>query len=1275
MESKLIDILNGKIGNYTSGINFNNAISSPDEKGFVLSGSYHILQFLLEKLGNNVPFLVDFSALPSSFKNDGKLADFITIFDPSDSDLFFVDYQDLDKAFHSVYDPLGRDNQGLFYHRGFFKEPATSRFYYSNKPDSQPWNQSIAGYTSEDWERPVLNNQTVQSSYRCFFKNKSFPFSYDSYEDKSKAAGEIKIDCQTRCDILLHRYNSCFRKKTETETETVCSDTHLIAIPLIGYPSKSSSTFEGFGAVFVYFKKEAIDPETILDVANGLWFLGLQITCNSIFQIAMEQYSKAKIESEKTAKAAIMSRNMSHNLGSHVMAYLKHHLSSVKDMLNDQILSQLFVDEKDLQSLFNDPEAFSNNLLKRIKNCHTKKEDPKIEGNPEGDAQPDSILSQSTTNNEVDVKSSVASSEGDLISHVALPFLVGLGQFISYLQERQDYIATVATDYVPYYSTVNFKDFIYDELNNDKRYARHPDRQNLKPDNILLGNIARSEGLGRATSTTSSNEDKTSLHDIVLKFRTTFNGDPVEKVEMPPVNPTDYYKDVEVETAKRELEEMRKYDVSLPGGIVGRQAVFSIIENVVRNAAKHGNWRDVGKLELTIDIFSKDDVLDNQDDEKLAILRQRFFDNDAAGENSLSLKDVLKKYYCHGNTEDNDYYYITLTDNLPFPTLGANANKGIVPSALSSLRKALIEDYVDENNQIKNSNKGMKEIRISSAWLRSVEDSPNLFVYDEDECMLEDGLWSEPKTQTPPVVFVRLSKRDKGECHLQFIICLVRPQKVAVISTGHFSKFSNVTKQLLHSKFWKAFSPREFIDYENKSFDIVVYDDTSEKNLEESISSTARKGKPCEEEKASLANLVSERESIRLKASSRFIRLSELDRNERAAFDQLSTDIHNATLSEESISKAEIMLYRHLAGWDGKEMILIDDGRAANHFNEQCKDPRKSQNLSDKIEFGHDCSNAKYRYLTHLEDREKFMAHVILDKEDYVKQFVFSEGITGNNSTDRLVRNEELTEIWFYKHLRAMKQKVAIFDERIFSKAFGLEESDLSKDFFDNPEFSRYKNESDERKRQIMKKFGTDQRITDTPTIDTKNHIGITYDYKRVKVFSIIRSNEKKDSFSLYGCRLKKDNLDGFSECIKYATLSWDNVKKELIVTPNDDKSLGISIEDFSGFDAVSIHQGLLDKLYELFNIKNDSTARERLTKDFYRFFVGKEQIITFPDSITEGLTHYFLPGMTIHSGRSKPSEYDMPQHLPFIPFSAIEHAVMDCKFSLIELLDSARYE
>ena len=191
-------------------------------------------------------------------------------------------------------------------------------------------------------------------------------------------------------------------------------------------------------------------------------------------------YIKQREEAIKSAKAAIMSRNMSHNLGSHVMSYLKQNLSSVRRMLNDKILYEL------------------------VKN--------------------DKIASTITENME-------------------MPFLVGLGHFVSYLQERQDFIATIATDFIPYNSTVNFKDGIYDMLNPDKKFERHSKNKEtvLQTDNILLGNIARSEGLGRPTSPTKifaekskSNENKTiengieKLCDIVLKFRN-FDGNPTDK--------------------------------------------------------------------------------------------------------------------------------------------------------------------------------------------------------------------------------------------------------------------------------------------------------------------------------------------------------------------------------------------------------------------------------------------------------------------------------------------------------------------------------------------------------------------------------------------------------------------------------------------------------------------------------------------------------------------------------------------------------------------------
>lgn len=962
---------------------------------------------------------------------------------------------------------------------------------------------------------------------------------------------------------------------------------------------------------------------------------------------------QSKREAIKSAKAAIMSRNMSHNLGSHVMAYLKQHLSSVKDMLRDKILTQFFEDENDLRFLLEDPTGYSRALIERIKQS-IQSDNKEAEA-----AQTDGNAENSQEETEVE-----RSSNDGVINSIALPFLVGLGQFISYLQERQDFIATIATDYVPYFSTVNFKDFIYDELNNDKRYARHPDRQNLKPDNILLGNIARSEGLGRTTSPTYSLSEKSSLHDIVLKFRTTFNGDPVEPIEKPLVNPLDYYSPNELPKAKQELEEMRGYDVSLPGGIVGRQAFFSIIENIIRNAAKHGNWREKGKLEISIDIFSKADITNTNPTQSL----QERLRDDRWSKESLSLKEVFEKYYINDKDKGNDLFFVTITDNLSISTDVDAASIGKAPKSISLLRKALIDDYIDEDNRMKNSNKGIKEMRISAAWLRSIVEDKKDYVYDSDSFDIEDGKWGDSKGDVPPVLYARISKDKDGDCHLQYIFCLVRPQKVAFVS----SSFDCVDMQIdkdLRDGFWRTLTPNAYEMFNNKSFDIVVYDDLKEKALLDTL-----EGHQDISSQHHLFRLVSERNKVRCMSPNRFVCLSELKGSPVwSLYNIIIGGDTNYEGIDTLLDKAEVSLYQHLARWDGKEKILIFDERAWSHYNTGLKTEEKTK-IKGKITFDQNEPGSKYRYITHLEDKEQFFHHIIQDSERDC--FISSEGITGNNSTDRLIRNEKMTELWFYKHLRALKYKIGIFDERIFSKAFGLEEPDLSIDFDQvEPYASAVKGFDEEEKSVYCQCYGVSP-LFDRESISAKNYLGATYAYKSVFVFSLVRSNEHKDEFNLYGYKQDATNNNSFAQCVKYATLSWNKEQEKLILQPcgNHDHRI------LHGFDFLSIHQGLLDKLYGLFNIKNNVQARENLTRDFYTFFVGDGKAFEIPDDSFNckkqiKTTHYFLPGMTIHSGRSKPGVNDMPQRLPFIPFSAIEHAVFDCKYSLIELLDSARYE
>lgn len=936
---------------------------------------------------------------------------------------------------------------------------------------------------------------------------------------------------------------------------TDSEDSFFISFPIIGAHSSnqlpqnivSKNTTrnvptQGIGAFFLYIESNYINHMMASNIGEQLFVsigeLGRLYAANYLFNLGLRLQEKAKKEAEKSAKAAIMSRNMSHNIGSHVMSYLKQHLGSVKDIVTDGILSDLINGE--------------NELAKKLEN---------------------------TTEN------------------TTLPFLMGLGHFISYLQERQDFIATIATDYIPYFGNVNFKDAIYDELNPDKRALRHSDRKNGSTDNILLGNIARSEGLGRSTSPTQHDSNKVPLNDIVLKFRTRFDGNPVVEID-----DSGRITAVKDEVALGELDDMRKIDFSLPGGIVGRQAFFSIMENIIRNAAKHGNWRSMGNLELTFDVFSS---------KKEDVKRLENFNDDNVDEHSLTLKEVISNYYLEA-TDSKDLYFVTITDNC---TMVTNRDGKQSWETIGKLRASLMSPYITDSGEMDGTNKGLKEIRISSAWLRAIHDESECFepygkgtkaallINDKSEA------WEKVNTEKKaPLIYVRISA-EKGllgldASRLQYIICVQIPRKVALILKND-DKLQTIKTNLERIN-WRAYSKEDFLLERNKSFEFIIVDDLCD----------------------GYDNAFND---IRQYATARTFCLSDVKGLDR-------TDFLNRIKDENYTGSEDLeLLYKTLSQYNENEMIVVDDKVVFERGKKN--NPSKDVTIGEgkcmiQIHDGYKGTNSVYIYRRHHEANKEFT-----DFMESRMNALFVEGITGNNSTDRLVRNETLNSSWFYRHLHAMKQRIAIFDERLFHKITGLEEKDLKAKKLEN----------------------------------CKDNTALAYIQKGVFPFTFVEDDNDEGCYLLKGIvfdqeapviEVEKVEEDAQSpintyhcKCDTLAILRLIDGKLE----PTS-SSYGEYMENL--FDFITIHQGLLDKLYEKFKIKDDIEGKKTITKTLFETYSRKKE-----------LSNGFIPGMIIHSGRSKPNKLEMPQMFPFIQYAALEHAVMDCKYSLVELLDFARYE
>lgn len=888
----------------------------------------------------------------------------------------------------------------------------------------------------------------------------------------------------------------------------------------------SSASNLGYGGMFVLLDKGIYEPEDV-DLYRDFF----QLVSDSISSCIAHNIMRKKLlcEAVKSAKAAIMARNLSHNLGSHVMSYMKQDLSSVEDMISRRVLE----------------EAYS------------KKDFP----------------------------------SGD----VELPYLVGIGKFISYLQERQDYIATVSTDYIPYPSAVNFKDAIYDELNPDYRFQRHSEWKGHKPTNILLENIAKSEGLSRENETQKGN-------NIIIKYRN-FDG-------------LNHYGD-----GKEDYKELRQWNFSLPGGIMGRHAVFSIVENVIRNAAKHSSRTQDENLTLTFDI--KDPIL-----EKDKWKDDSFF------------RDYLNK------EDTSDLYVVTLTDS-------ANTDK----ERINFINRIVCDPFANDGEDLTASNKGLKEMVISAAWLR------NIRIEEENN-----------NSNKVPILRAR-SVEDhlqSVEGHLQYVFCLPKVKEVALI-TSNVGLLNAAKSDLWKQNGWYAYSVEDYKQLSSKNFNFILLDDKLLDN-----------------------NLNSRKDEIRKCSNNRFFVAANETNLKQGKIKFAMSECINYS-EDRKFREAEKDLFQQLANFNGQEVeIAISDGGEVNTRNCDyvCAMPDE-QEISEKEYIYRKHNDTETDFLGFLANISGCDTNNLMPALNKVK---FIEGITGGNSTDRLIRRNVRDEKWFYQHLHAMNTKVAIFDERLFTKISGYEMSQLHEGEKEVINWEdKLRDMSDRECQNYLVKYDLEHSrilIYDQIYDKSKNDIiclanstyshelpknpcrleritPLVYEKKGISVFTWTQVDKSK--FAIWG--LKND----FSEAVLVENRelkigSYGQVEKIAELKIEHDES-GIKPQvDFVGsrtygFDYISIHQGLLDKIYEKMNPDGENKLAPKnkmaVTKAIHEKFARS----------CDYADNDYLPGLAIHSGRSKPNAEDMPQHQPFIQYSAIENAVSDCKYTLVELLDFACYE
>lgn len=351
-----------------------------------------------------------------------------------------------------------------------------------------------------------------------------------------------------------------------------------------------------------------------------LSYLDLRVLTNVVTRVAYSLRNaissyRIKLEATKSAIGAIMSRNGSHNIGSHVLAALSHNVGTMPD---DRVLYQ-------------------------------------------------------------------------------------------YIQHRMDYIATATTELPVWNQPLSFVGNLVKAF----LMQRH-----------LLDYITGSEGLkayqfqNRTVDTTSIGCQPNTIRLHVKRIGdddSAWNEETNYSVE--PSKATNFISYPDTPASPNAL--MRDLEIAIPGGIVGQHAFFTIIENILRNAAKH-EWSKIGKEDKNN--ARKEDK--NNARLKYLDMHIDFKDNPQAGIVEVVAwtdSEYSRTQYKQGDFADKagSLTPTEIQESLSREKVENEFDLSSIDADHKKLQVRMARSFIGANGDLHKENWGLAEMRISAGYLNT----------------------------------------------------------------------------------------------------------------------------------------------------------------------------------------------------------------------------------------------------------------------------------------------------------------------------------------------------------------------------------------------------------------------------------------------------------------------------------------------------------------------------------------------------------------------------
>ena len=379
-------------------------------------------------------------------------------------------------------------------------------------------------------------------------------------------------------------------------------------------------------------------------------------------ELTKRVFDRINKESIKSAIAAIMSRNLSHNLGSHYLYYTKASLEKLADKSGN-----LGPDIRGAAKVLSYIQSRMDYLATIVSN----------DKYPYG-----SVNFKSQIFDELTIDDFSKRHYGtDSVDDFQRTFEKNIRQ-VEKIKESVSELNRMFTNYDVAHDDVDLREQIIESISNIEEQISYLDSRNAynRTTNFLLTNLIRSENYSRPNIIGKEGILSKGVKPLFLFVRVwdgqsfnLFTGSTDPKIYIRESET----KEIAIERENKTKEILSKINLALPGGTMSCHAFFNILENFIRNSAKY-SWTDVKNPELTFTI-------------------------------SLKVNQFTQSVDC------------IIYDNKHDALVSRNT-RGIESSLLNNINHRLGSmKILAEDNTIDKENKGLKEMVFSAVWLKANE--------------------------------------------------------------------------------------------------------------------------------------------------------------------------------------------------------------------------------------------------------------------------------------------------------------------------------------------------------------------------------------------------------------------------------------------------------------------------------------------------------------------------------------------------------------------------